>query len=209
MNIRDDLGRRYARFVTNQIVKRPALWRVFRGPIRLMFERIAPVWDRDRDPAAFAPLEAALEWVAPPSRALDLGTGTGTAALMVADRFPDADVVGADLAPAMLAEARRKATPELEGRVRFDEADAEALPYPDVWFDLVTLANMIPFFDELDRVVAPGGWVVFSWSVGPETPIYVPPDVLTRELAARGYTDLSEIAAGRGTAFVARKRQRE
>ena len=47
---------------------------------------------------------------------------------------------------------------------------------------------------------------MFGWSVGPETPIYVPPEVLSRELEARGYTDLSEIAAGKGTAFVARKR---
>ena len=105
----------------------------------------------------------------------------------------------------MLIEARRKTPPELEGRVQFDEADAERLPYPDEWFDLVTLANMIPFFDELDRVVAPGGWVVFGWSAGPQTPIYVPPEVLSRELRGRGYTDLSEFAAGNGTAFVARK----
>jgi ubiquinone/menaquinone biosynthesis C-methylase UbiE len=205
MNLREDLGRRYARFVTNQIVRRPGLWKLFRGPMRSMFDRIAPVWDRDRDPAAFAPLEAALERVASPARALDLGTGTGTAALMVARHFPDAEVVGADLAPAMLAEARRKTPSELEGRLRFDEADAERLPYPDEWFDLVTLANMIPFFDELDRVVAPGGWIAFAWSGGAETPIYVAPEVLRRELQTRGYADFSEIAAGRGTAFVARK----
>jgi ubiquinone/menaquinone biosynthesis C-methylase UbiE len=209
MNIRDDLGRRYARFVTNRIVKQPRLWKVFRGPMRVMFDRIAPVWDRDRDPAAFAPAEAALERVDAPQRALDLGTGTGTVAFIVARRFPEAEVVGADLAPAMLAEARRKMSPEFEGRVRFEEADAEALPYADEWFDLVTLANMIPFFDELDRVVAPGGWVVFAWSAGPGTPIYVPSEVLTRELQRRGYSDFAELAAGKGTAFVARKLRRD
>jgi ubiquinone/menaquinone biosynthesis C-methylase UbiE len=200
------IGRRYARVATNQVVRRPWLWKLFRGPMRIMFDRIAPVWDRDRDPQAFAPLEAALERVDPPRRALDLGTGTGTVALTVARRFPEADVTGADLAPAMLVEARRKMPPELAGRVRFDEADAERLPYADEWFDLVTLANMIPFFDELDRVVAPGGWVVFAWSGGAGTPIYVPSEVLERELGRRGYADFAELAAGRGTAFVARKR---
>jgi SAM-dependent methyltransferase len=205
MNVRENLGRRFARIATNQVVRRPRLWKLFRGPMRGMFDKIAPVWDEGRSPDAFAPVEAALERVSTPRRALDLGTGTGTVAFKVAERFPKAEIVGADLSPGMLVEARRKTPPELADRVRFDEADAEGLPYADEWFDLVTLANMIPFFDELDRVVAPGGWVVFGWSVGSQTPIYVPPEILSRELEARGYTDLSEIAAGNGTAFIARK----
>jgi SAM-dependent methyltransferase len=199
------LSQRFARFVTDQVVRHPRLWKLFRGPMRSMFDRIAPVWDENRRPDSFAPVHAALERFDSPRRALDLGTGTGAVAFELARRFPDTEIVGADLSPAMLAEARRKTTPELEGRVRFDEADAERLPYADEWFDLVTHANMIPFFDELDRVVAPGGWVVFAWSGGDETPIYVPPEVLGRELERRGYGDFSEIAAGRGTAFVARK----
>jgi len=205
VNVRETFGRRFARVATNQVVRYPRLWWLFRGPMRGMFDRIAPVWDQGRSPEAFAPVEAALELVSEPSRALDLGTGTGAVAFKVAQRFPKAEVVGADLSPRMLIEARRRTPPELADRIQFDEADAERLPYPDEWFDLVTLANMIPFFDELDRVVAPGGWVVFGWSGGPQTPIYVPPEVLRRELGDRGYTDLSEIAAGNGTGFVARK----
>ena len=64
---------------------------------------------------------------------------------------------------------------------------------------------MIPFFDELARVTAPGGAVVFSFSAGPETPIYVPPEVLRKELEARGFMDFADFAAGSGTALVARK----
>jgi SAM-dependent methyltransferase len=205
VNVRETFGRRFARVATNQVVRYPRLWWLFRGPMRGMFDRIAPVWDQGRSPEAFAPVEAALDLVPEPSRALDLGTGTGAVAFKVAQRFPKAEVVGADLSPRMLIEARRRTPPELADRIQFDEADAERLPYPDEWFDLVTLANMIPFFDELDRVVAPGGWVVFGWSGGPQTPIYVPPEVLRRELGDRGYTDLSEIAAGNGTGFVAHK----
>ena len=47
--------------------------------------------------------------------------------------------------------------PELAERVRFEQADAVRLPFEDGSFDLVQLANMIPFFDELARVAAPGG----------------------------------------------------
>jgi ubiquinone/menaquinone biosynthesis C-methylase UbiE len=202
----EDLGRKFARFTTNQVVRRPGLWPLFRRVTRWQFDRIAPQWDEMRSGEAFAPLEAALDSIeSAPTRVLDLGTGTGRAAFLLARRYPEAEVVGVDIAPAMLAEARRLTPTELRGRVRFEAADAEQLPYPDASFDLVSLANMIPFFPELGRVTAPGGVVVFSFSGGAGTPIYVPPEVLRRELAERGFTEFADFAAGNGTALVARK----
>jgi ubiquinone/menaquinone biosynthesis C-methylase UbiE len=200
------LGRKFARFTTNQVVRWPRAWPIFRWLTRRQFDRIAPVWDEMRSAEAFAPLDAALGSLdTAPSRVLDLGTGTGRAAFLLARRYPAAEVVGVDLAPAMLAEARKLTPPELAGQVRFEEADAEHLPYPDAWFDLVSLANMIPFFPELARITAPGGAVAFSFSGGAETPIYVPPELLRKELSKRGFTEFAEFAVGRGTALVARK----
>jgi ubiquinone/menaquinone biosynthesis C-methylase UbiE len=202
----EDLGRKFARFTTNQVVRRPRLWPLFRRLTRWQFDRIAPQWDEMRTTDSFAPLEAALASIeSPPSRVLDLGTGTGRAAFLLARRYPEAEVVGVDIAPAMLAEARRLTPQDLKGRIRFEGADAEHLPYPDSSFDLVSLANMIPFFPELGRVTSPGGAVVFSFSGGADTPIYVPPEVLRRELAERGFTEFADFAAGNGTALVARK----
>jgi ubiquinone/menaquinone biosynthesis C-methylase UbiE len=202
----ETLGRKFARFTTNQVVRRPWAWRLLRGLTRAQFNRIAPAWDERRSGDAFAPIEIALDTLdLTPKRVLDLGTGTGRAAFLLARRYPEAEVVGVDLAADMLSEARRLTPLELSGRVRFEEADAEGLQYEDGAFDLVSLANMIPFFDELRRVTAPGGAVVFSFSAGPETPIYVRPEVLRNELAARGFTDFAEFAAGNGTSFVARK----
>src|SRR6185312_13579878 len=97
--------------------------------------------------------------------------------------------------------ARAKGT-----RVRFEVADAERLPYDDDVFDLVTLGNMIPFFDELARVTATDGYVLFAFSGGDQTPIYVPSERLRAELASRGFADFADFSAGRGTAFLARKR---
>ena len=204
-NLLEKLGRKFARLTTNQVVRRPGLWRLFRPLVRAQFNRAAPVWDQFRFPDSFKPLEAALAEVSPPRRALDIGTGTGAAAFLVARRFPTAEVVGVDLAAEMLGEAKRKTPPELVDRIRFEQADAERLPYPDESFDLVTLANMIPFFDELERVLAPDGALVFAFSGGAQTPIYVPPEKLRNELGRRGFTDFAEFEAGRGNSLIARK----
>lgn len=201
------LGPRFARLATDLVVRRPVLWRLLRRPLQLQFERLAPTWDRRRSSGHLAGFEAALAAIgAAPRRALDLGTGTGDGAFAIARRWPDAEVVGVDVAEAMVDEARRKTPPDLAGRVRFQTADAAALPFPDGAFDLVSLANAIPFFAELSRIVAPGGHAAFGFSLGPATPIYVAPERLRAELARRGFTDFHEVAAGRSTGFLARKR---
>jgi SAM-dependent methyltransferase len=201
------LGQRFARFVTNAVVRRQALWWLLRAPFRRQFERLAPSWDGRRAPNHLASFERGLDALrAPPRRALDVGTGTGAGALAIARHFPEADVVGVDLAEAMVAEARRKLLPELRGRVRFEVGDAARLAFEDGAFDLVGLANMIPFFDELARLVAPGGAAVLGFSLGASRPIYVAPERLRRELARRGFSEFEEVVAGRGTALVARKR---
>jgi SAM-dependent methyltransferase len=203
------LGQKFARLSTNAVLRSPRLWRFFRPLVRKQFDAIAGNWDTMRDPTHLAPYEAALAVVDPtPARALDLGTGTGQGAFAIARRFPDAEVVGVDLADAMLAEARRKTPAELAERVRFESGDASALPFPDASFDLVAHANMIPFFDELARVLAPGGQAVFAFSLGAGTPIYVSPGRLRQELASRGFTDFAEFTAGKGTALLARNGDR-
>jgi ubiquinone/menaquinone biosynthesis C-methylase UbiE len=105
----------------------------------------------------------------------------------------------------MVEEARKLLEPELAGRVRYQAADASRLPFEDASFDLVVLLNMIPFFEELARVTAPGGSLVLAHSSGPETPIYTPSQTLRARLEPLGFGHFEEIAAGEGTALLARR----
>ena len=199
------LGQRFARLVTRLVVARPALWRVLRRPLVAMFDSLAPEWEESRvSPQHRLPLEAALAAVPdpPPARALDIGTGTGVGARAIAARFPEAAVVGVDASEPMVLEARARAGSDRE---RYEVADSAALPFDDSEFDLVTLLNMIPFFDEVARVTAHGGHAVIAFSRGSETPIYVPLDRVRAELEQRGFTHVANFSAGAGLALLARR----
>lgn len=78
---------------------------------------------------------AALDWVTGAAdgagRVLDLGAGTGTGALGLAERLPQAEVIAVDVEPGSLARLRDKAAGRgLADRVRAVEADLDA-GWPD------------------------------------------------------------------------------
>jgi trans-aconitate methyltransferase len=195
------VGQRFARIATTVVVRFPGAWRLFRGPLTRGFDRLAPSWEGRVSDEGLRPLLAAVAGLtAAPARVLDVGTGTGRAARALAERWPEAEIVGVDASTGMVVEARR-----LGGRVRYDVADASALPYADAAFELVALNNMIPFFDELARVVAAGGHLAIAYAMGDRTPIYVPLDRVRAELERRGFAHVASFAEGGGTALLARK----
>jgi ubiquinone/menaquinone biosynthesis C-methylase UbiE len=198
------LGQWFARITTVTVVRFPRLWGVFRGRLTRGFDQLAAEWDTVRaSPTRLDAIDAALdELTEAPRTILDLGTGGGAVARAVAERWPEAEITGADVSEGMLVEARRQATSE---RQHYVLADASALPFPDDAFELVTLNNMIPFFDELARVTAPGGHVVIAFSRGPATPIWVPLDRVRRELQARDFSHFADFSAGEGRSLLARK----
>lgn len=199
--------RRFARLVTDAVVARPVAWRLLRPLFHRQWDRLAPSWGQSRRPDTFDPYLAGLGALpGPPTRALDVGTGTGGGAFEIAARFPAAEVVGVDFSAPMIARAEKEVNPSLEGRVSFRRADAYSLPFSDGEFDLVAHNNMIPFFDEIARVLRPGGHALFAFSAGAETPIYVPPERLQTELERRGFSDFTNLSRGRGTVLIARKR---
>jgi SAM-dependent methyltransferase len=102
-------------------------------------------------------------------RALDIGTGTGTVARGLAAL--DLDVDALDPSPALMEQAR--ALDDQAGvTVRYREGRAEALPFADKSFDLVTAGQCWHWFDrpaaagEAMRVLRPGGAIAichFDW----------------------------------------------
>ena len=153
------------------------------GQVRAMFDRIAGVYDRmnavmtaglDRRWRARA---ADLAGVRPGDRALDVATGTGDLALELAGRVaPDGEVVGCDFAEEMLARARDKAL-DAPVPVRFEWANALALPYESGEFAAATVGFGARNFSDLGRgiaemarVVRPGGRVVILEITAPQRP---------------------------------------
>jgi hypothetical protein len=51
--------------------------------------------------------------------------------------------------------------------------------------------------------------IVLAFYSGPSTPIYVAPAILRERLVPLGFEGFEELAAGDGTAFLARKRESE
>ena len=115
-----------------------------------------------------------LAGVQPGELALDVATGGGHVALELARA--GADVTACDLTPPMLEAARRHLA-EKGFSATFVEASADALPFPDASFDLVTCriaAHHFPearaFFFEVARVLRPHGRLAFQDQALPDDP---------------------------------------
>jgi SAM-dependent methyltransferase len=129
------------------------------------WERVAPTMSaiHDRLIAALAP--------GPGERWLDVATGTGAVAIRAARQ--GARVTGLDLAPPLIETAMRLAA-EQALAISFEVGDAEALPYPDASFDVVSSAHGVVFAPdhasvarELARVCRPGGRLgMTAWRTG-------------------------------------------
>ncbi|WP_339103315.1 methyltransferase domain-containing protein [Haloterrigena salinisoli] len=134
------------------------------------------VWSAGRYPAMAPNMLPAIArlvnaaGIDPGNRVLDVGCGTGNAALTA--RRSGADVVGLDLAHDMLELARENAALAGYDDIGWLTGDAEALPVPDGAFDVV-LSNFGHVFApdstaagaELRRATKSGGRVCFTaWS---------------------------------------------
>ena len=104
---------------------------------------------------------------------LDIATGGGHTALAFAPHVRE--VVATDLTPKMLAAAEAFMRGQGVTNVRFEHADAEALPFADASFDIVTtriaphhFPNPQQYVREVARVLRPGGRFVLNDNMAPD-----------------------------------------
>jgi SAM-dependent methyltransferase len=148
-------------------------------------------------------------------RVLDVACGTGNVSLPAARA--GAAVIGVDIATNLLEQARKRASAE-KLTIRFDEGDAEDLPYRDGEFDIVVTMFGAMFAprpekaaSELIRVCRPGGLIAMgNWTpqgfvgktfqltakMAPPPPGIVPPvlwgdEATVRQRLSQGISKLS------------------
>jgi len=97
---------------------------------------------------------------------LDLGCGTGTLTVMLKQAAPLANITGLDGDPQVLSIAQNKAA-QGNSNIQWVQGLAFDLPYPDQTFDVVvsslvihhlTASDKLRAFQEVSRVLHPGGW---------------------------------------------------
>ncbi len=137
--------------------------------VAALFDGLAAEWsDRHVDPTKAAPVLDAIERGMPPldARWIELGAGTGAGTRLLHGRVREQ--ISVDLSEQMLAHAPTGLAPKVR-------ADSSCLPFADDAADVVLLINMLLFPTEVDRILRPGGHVVWVNTLGDQTPIHLPP----------------------------------
>jgi demethylmenaquinone methyltransferase/2-methoxy-6-polyprenyl-1,4-benzoquinol methylase len=109
---------------------------------------------------------------------LDVATGTGDMAVLLARGYPQAQITGVDISEGMLEVGRKKlARLKLNSRITLRPGDSEALPFSDDQFDAITVAFGVRNFENLERgllemrrVLKPGGKLLVLEFSQPRTP---------------------------------------
>jgi ubiquinone/menaquinone biosynthesis C-methylase UbiE len=147
----------------------------FKDRVRRQYSRQAHLYAKSRPHALGDTLQLMASWAEGrgTERVLDVATGCGFCAFAVAPSV--AKVIGLDLTPSMLKEASRLAEERGLRNVEFREGDAEALPFPDSYFDIVScrisahhFSSPMSFLSESWRVLTSGGSLLLVDTSSPD-----------------------------------------
>ena len=157
----------------------------FKAEQRRNWSAAAAGWDKwwDTIERAAQPVSdrlVALADVRPGQAVLDVATGIGEPALTAARKVgPTGRVIGIDLAPRMLARARRRGLALGLANVEFHQADAETLDFPEASFDaglcrwgLMFLPELTATLRRLRRLIRDGGrFAAAAWGPPEKVPM--------------------------------------
>lgn len=165
--------------------------------VREMFDAIAPAYDFMNRAMTFGidrlwrRRAVRLMRDIPHADILDIATGTGDLAILMAERLEGSHVTGVDLSEGMIEVGRRKVGERgLDDRISLTTGDCLALPFPDNSFDCITCAygvrnfeNLAAGYKEMERVLRPGGLLVILELSTPRSALVKPfYDIYTRHL---------------------------
>lgn len=118
---------------------------------------------------------------------LDIGTGTARIPILMCQQRPQYLITGVDLAQSMSIVGQRNVDEAgLMQRIRLELVDAKRMPYPDLEFDMLIsnslvhhLPNPLSFFQEIKRLVRPGGAMLIRDLIRPTS------DAIVNQLVAK------------------------
>ncbi len=156
--------------------------------VRVMFDNIAPAYDFMNRAMTFGIdklwRRKAVKLIGKerPAEILDVASGTGDLAILLARKIPSASILGVDISEGMLELGTRKVTEAgLSSRVSFSVADCLHLPLEDNRFDCVSVAygvrnfqNLLAGYKEMYRVLRPGGMLCVIELSTPDSPLVRP-----------------------------------
>ena len=113
-----------------------------------------------------------------PKTVLDIATGTGDLAILMTGTSAE-EIIGLDISAGMLEVGKKKITErKLDSKIQMVLGDSENIPYPDNYFDAITVAFGVRNFETLEkglteilRVLKPNGiFVILETSVPTKFP---------------------------------------
>lgn len=156
------------RYATKEIVREQAFRPIWSNELNAVFSDVARYYDRANVFATLGLLSLLRDRfistidIRPSQKVLDVCAGTNIIGISLLKRQPDLDVYAVDRSLAMQEVGRDRA--RRHGfRIKAFICDVHRLPFPDNYFDVVTLQwatrhlRVIEVFSEINRVLKPGG----------------------------------------------------
>ena len=113
-----------------------------------------------------------------PKTVWDIATGTGDLAILMANTNAE-KIIGLDISKGMLDIGKKKiAAQKLDSKIEMVLGDGENIPYPDNYFDAITVAYGVRNFENLEkgltdilRTLKPGGQLIILEKVNAIQPL--------------------------------------